>query len=159
MAPTVCTHCLHRLPLDPLLDDDFRMALHPDGLRHGFASHHVEPSVFATVLKPTCLPPCVFFIHVEYIIQAWPMCRVLCLKVPRFQECRMANDQYFKVADSKVQSPNASFAFLVFDAWVQQMSCEFHPRTEGASAEQTYLEFCFALNQSQSFTTSNAYGC
>lgn len=61
MAPTVCTHCLHRLPLDPLLDDDFRMALHPDGLRHGFASHHVEPSIFATVLKPTCLPPCVFF--------------------------------------------------------------------------------------------------
>ena len=91
------------------------MALHPDsGLRHGFASHHVEPSVFATVLKPTCLPPCVFvFIHVEYIIQAWPMRRVLCLKVPRFQEYRIANDQYFKVADSKARMLRLLFSFLM----------------------------------------------
>ena len=53
------------------------------------------------------------------------------------------------ISGLQILKPECFVCFPHFDAWVQQMSCEFHPRTEGASAEQTYLETCFALNQSQ----------
>ena len=128
-------HYLHSLFAPGALD------LPDSGLCHGFASHQVEPAIFATVLKPKCLRHCVFSSMLTISFQAWPVRRVFSLKVPRFQAHRMANGQYFRVADSKTRMLRLLSSFWCLGATDELRIPSMHRRCV-SRADLSWNLFC-----------------